>query len=107
MKTRLYYEAHITVAADSGHPDFNTFEHFAEAARYGGWKASRFNEDEVDDMSGMWFASNRHDELGIIKHEVLKALFAFRNLGYSVLRWKIEDTVVDSKHGDEEGALRG
>lgn len=95
MKARLYYEAHITVKAED-----DGFDLFAESTRYADWKASQFSEDEVDDMSGMWFASYRSTDMEVIRQRTATAIRALKKLGYEVMRWKIEDTLLDSKYGD-------
>jgi hypothetical protein len=101
VAARLYYEAHITVEAS----DKVTWYWFSTVARSFGWRASKFDEDEVDDMSGSWFLSFRGKDLHIVKQEVSHQLAILRQNGLQVLRWKIEDTVMDSKHGDVEEQL--
>jgi hypothetical protein len=95
MRARLYYEAHVTVE-DSG----VDWPEFAAAARHNGWRASRFSEDEVDDMSGKLFLSARDQDLATITGLIDKEVRELEDAGLRVLRWKIEDTVADSKHGD-------
>jgi hypothetical protein len=99
MMTRLYYEAHITVAAATD------FARFADVSRHMGWRASKFDEDEVDDMSGYWFLSFRDPNLTVAKRHVHEELRFLREQGFKPVRWKIEDTVLDSKHGDSEALL--
>lgn len=95
-KSRLYYEAHITVEAGTE----DQWAYFAEGARSVGWRASKFSEDEVDDMSGKWFLSYRHEILDVVKVTIIGIVRAINRLGFQVLRYKIEDTLLDSKHGD-------
>jgi hypothetical protein len=101
-RSRLYYEAHVTVEAGSEGDDWTIF---ASGARSRGWRASKFDEDEVDDMSGKWFLSFRDPELSRTKYHVRRCVEALESSGRTVLRWKIEDTVLDSKHGDTLEAL--
>lgn len=96
MRSDRYYEAHVTVEAG---PQV-LWDAFAGKARAMGWRASRFDEDEVDDMSGKWFLSFRHEQRLEIIHEVGRMVGVMSSLGHEVLRWKIEDTVLDSKLGD-------
>jgi hypothetical protein len=103
MTTRLYYEAHITVEASND----VAFETFAAKARAMGWRASKFDEDEVDDMNGNWFLSFRDPSLTVTKRFIKEQLVCLRCNGLIPIRWKIEDTVLDSKHGDTELALEG
>jgi hypothetical protein len=99
--TRLYFEAHITVEASPVHH----WDSFAARARLEEWRASKFDEDEVDDMSGQWFLSARSPRLETIKASMLRMLGLLRDAGLTVLRFKIEDTVLDSKYGDTEQSL--
>jgi hypothetical protein len=64
-----------------------------------------FEADEVDDMSGKWFLSYRHEYLDVIKREVATMNLTMESDGVPVLRWKIEDTILDSKYGDNTNAL--
>lgn len=93
-RSRLYYEAHVTV--EEG-PDWELFAHSARATD---WRASKFDEDEVDDMSGKWFLSCRGEDLDQVRGWVRSMIADLEESGLTVLRWKIEDTVLDSKHGD-------
>lgn len=95
--TRLYYEAHITVQPGT---DFETFIKWAEERD---WKASKFDVDMVDDATDMWFLSARSESKAFILGSTIGAVQAL-NAGsivpYPILRWKIEETVWDSKYGD-------
>lgn len=96
-RARLYYEAHITVEAGTD----DQWGSFSQAARRVGWRASKFDEDEVDDMSGKWFLSRRHELLDVIEQTIVGTVRAIEDLGMIVIRYKIEDTLLDSKHGDK------
>lgn len=93
-KSRLYYEAHITVDAGTD------FQEFLDLCERNSWRGSRFDQDEVDDYHGKWFASWRHEEYGVIAASLLNLLAIMQVNGLKVLRYKIEDTLLDSKHGD-------
>lgn len=93
MRARLYYEAHVTVENAGEWEAFKSL--WAD-----GWRVSRFDEDEVDDYHGKWFMSCRHEDLDMIRKFVAGAVKLLEIRGYTVLRWKVEDTVLDSKHGD-------
>ena len=96
QSSRLYYEAHITVAAKT--PDkWPQFTAWAEANEL---RASKFDVDDVDQYHGAWFLSGRDTELNSIKERIGAAVQSLQKSGYMVMRWKIEDTVLDSKHGD-------
>lgn len=97
---RLYLEAHITVEAQ----DLSQWEAFKQAVP--GFKVSRFDEDEVDGYDGKWFASARGTQRFALGKDILAALSRLEHAGFKALRWKVEDTLVDSKYGDTEDALR-
>lgn len=96
-KARLYYEAHVTVEARETENDWMTFKMIASNC---GWRASKFSEDEVDDYHGKWFLSWRGEELEDTTRAVRAMVSALLGGGYIVIRWKVEDTLLDSKHGD-------
>lgn len=91
---RLYYELHITL--DAG----DNFDDFLKICNKMDWRGSRFSEDEVDHYHGKWFASNRCTRESSIKIWLKQAIEAFQEAGYTVVRWKAEDTLLDSKYGD-------
>ena len=97
-KTRLYYEAHITVQAQ---PGTEGFANFAEVCEKAEWKASVFGEDYVDGEAGQWFASWRGPKRKMTFKRVQAAVAALTEKGYVVTRWKVEETVADSKEGDK------
>lgn len=101
-KARLYYEAHVTVESRDALEDMLTdpWGAFKLIAHSCGWRPSKFSEDEVDDYHGKWFLSWRGEDLDATITAVRAMVGALRRGGYEVLRWKIEDTVYDSKHGD-------
>lgn len=97
IKAKHYFELHITAM------EGDDFEHFRNMCNdWVGieWRASRFQEDDVDGMSGKWFCSARVQDL----EEVMPALRKMRNLllsnGYLPIRAKAEDTLFDTRCGD-------
>lgn len=93
-KSRLYYELHLTLEAGD---DFNNFLKICQSVD---WRGSRFDQDEVDAYHGKWFASQRCEYEDDIKLLLKDAILTFEKEGYSVIRWKAEDTLFDSKYGD-------
>lgn len=93
-ESRLYYEAHITVEATE------SFDQFLHWSRNHGWKASRFDQDEVDAYHGMWFMSQRSKVLSKIVDDTRATVAKLEASGLKIIRWKVEDTILDSKHGD-------
>lgn len=96
LKARLYFELHVTVEESK----LMQFADFALLAEEIGWRASRFDEDLVDDYHGKWFASARVKDRNAICDELHSAIDKFAGHGCAILRWKAEDTLLDSKHGD-------
>ena len=94
--TERYFEAHITVEPHEEH----TFEEFAAMATEFDWRASRFDEDHVDDATGKWFMSFRHTSYERIVREVRGMVYSLQQADTVVSRYKIEETLLDSKHGD-------
>jgi len=94
-EARLYYEAHVN------------FERNAETELAGkriedafsNWKLATFEMHKDKEPTG--FITGRHKSLYQIKRETLFVVTTLRSWGFNVLRWKIEDTVLDSKHGDQ------
>lgn len=103
--TRLYFEAHITVdpgatfkaTQDKAFADYGTF---CLAAEMLGWKCSKFDHDDVDNIEGMWFMSAKSEKWGVIQQDVLNAISIFEATGYVIVRAKIENAVWDTKYGD-------
>jgi hypothetical protein len=93
--SRLYFEAHITVEAKDG-----CFDLFMAICKVVGWKGSRFDQDEVDAYHGMWFMSQRNKSYSTILDDIRSTIPTLEENGFTVIRWKVEDTVLDSKHGD-------
>ena len=102
MQARLYYEAHVTVESQDALTDMMTdpWTPFKFLASQRGWRASKFSEDEVDDYHGKWFLSFRDTDLEFTRKAVGSMVDLLGRRGYEVLRWKVEDTLLDSKHGD-------
>ncbi len=95
-KARLYLELHITVESQED----EKFPQFQSWAIANDWRASRFSEDDVDGYNGKWFLSAREEYKTIAMKNLKSTLAELENQNYSILRWKIEDTVLDSKYGD-------
>lgn len=102
---RLYYEAHITVepldAESFGYSDFVD----AIEQDHKNWRASKFEHDDVDNIADKWFLSAKSSHLDSMKWSVRTMLADLRSHGFVIERWKIEEAVLDSKHGDSEETL--
>lgn len=95
-KARLYLELHITVESQED----EKFPLFQGWAMVNNWRASRFSEDDVDGYNSKWFLSAREEYKSVAVANLKKTLAALTEKGHYVLRWKIEDTLLDSKYGD-------
>lgn len=102
METRLYYEAHITVAP---YTQGSVLDASMQAAckKYGMRVSTflMFHSEAQPDA----FTSIRDKNLDSIKARMSGAVKFLRMNGHTVKRFKIEDTVLDSKHGDELPAV--
>lgn len=96
MKAKLYFESHITVERE----DMDKWGEFDTIATVFDWKPSRFDQDDVDGYHDKWFLSARDQDLETLKTRIKNTINALTNSKFDVIRWKIEDTVMDSKYGD-------
>lgn len=94
-EARLYYEAHITVEPGPG-----SFDEFRDTFQSDSWRVSSFAEDEVDQIVGKWFITSRADSQRQMVEMVRDMRSDLQAAGLTVLRSKIEDALLDTKHGD-------
>src|SRR6478736_199900 len=100
-ETRLYYEAHINFP----HPTEEQAEKVREiCSRQMFWKMATFEMHKDQVPTGFCTGRNRVKEE--IQAEVLQVITEMEAAGIEVLRWKIEDTVLDSKYGDSLSMLQ-
>lgn len=95
--SRLYYEAHITIEPKPG----MAFDDFRRGFQNDLWRVSAFAEDDVDQIVGKWFITSRAKSHSHMVRMVRTMCQGLRANGFQVLRAKIEDTLLDTKHGDE------
>lgn len=95
IKAKMYYECHVTCK------ESENFDHFRELLNGSGWKASRFSEDDVDNMSGKWFATMRTIQMLDAIQSLKDVTQHLAGCDYVVLRAKIEDTLFDTDFGDK------
>ena len=110
LPAAAYYETHLTFDPKNAEVPY---EDFARVAKEMGWKASKFEHDDVDGIEGMWFMSNRCDDpekisvpdalggtqITNLKDEILGWIHGCSANGLECIRWKVERTVADSKLG--------
>lgn len=96
-----YFEAHITFMPDSVemYRDKMSYAEFAEAMSELGWRASKFEHDDVDGIAGKWFVSARDASYAKLESEVRGMVHGLSASG-TVERYKIEETLLDSKCRD-------
>jgi len=96
-QSRLYYEAHITLTPLEEHQQ----KLLTVLLAYGGgvWRQSTFVM-ETDGPTPAAFLSSRSASLIIITEETRRMVEIIRDLGLEVTRYKIEDTLLDSRRGD-------
>ena len=104
--SKLYYEAHVTIE-----PVFDERrEQVSELATTHGFKLAELlmkkrAEDTEERSSKDTFMTAHSRSLNDITQRTVKAVVALQIAGYKVHRYKIEDTVLDSRHADGLGLL--
>lgn len=93
--SRLYYEAHVTIPPLDNR---QTGEVDTLCSQLG-WRRSTFVLHK-DGIVPNAFVSMRHESRHAILQATASMVQRLRGLGYTVLRWKIEDTLLDSNKGD-------
>lgn len=96
--SRLYYEAHITIPP----LEADQIADVDQLCAAQGWRRSTF-EMHKDGLVPNAFVSARHVNRDTIVCMVHSMVCNLRAMGYKILRWKIEDTLLDSSKGDTLG----
>jgi hypothetical protein len=96
---RLYYEAHITVEPYmEGSKLDNSMKRACEKFHMRVSKFLMFHEGGEQPKA---FTSMRDEKFQDIYDRLFLAVNYLEQYGHKVLRYKIEDTLFDSKHGDK------
>ena len=95
----MMYEAHITVEARE-----DLWESFLEFASLNNLKASK--AAPFPWRPGKWFLTAGDYDIALIKGRVFGTIAGLQFMGYDVVRWKIEATLLDSKDGATIDDLR-
>lgn len=106
MKAKLYYEAHVTIE-----PVFN--ERRAQAAELASSQGFRLadllmkkrQQDTEVRSKNDTFMTGHSKELSDITARLSRLVVSLQAEGFAVWRYKIEDTVMDSRSRDELGLL--
>jgi hypothetical protein len=97
----LYYEAHITIE-----PVFDErLKAFQECAPLYGFRVAdllmqKRSSDTAERSQYDTFATGRHQHLVALKIKMLALINWLNDNGYKVWRYKIEDTLIDSRYED-------
>lgn len=98
-KSRLYYEAHITLGCPAV-PDEWTNGIIARVCKAYDLRPSTFSLIKPEEAQPLAFISARDESFSSICNRVKLAIDALSAESLNVVRWKIEDTVLDSNRGD-------
>jgi len=98
-KARLYFEAHITVDRPE-HVGMLFWERFVRIGEKYDWKCSKFDQDDVDGYHDKWFMGARDTDFEQLKIRMKDTIKTLTEFWFNVIRFKIEDTLLDSKYGD-------
>lgn len=107
MRSKLYYEAHITIA-----PVFDELrERAAKTAEAYGFRLAKLimRKKEADAEAPSrddTFMTGHGIEFEDIERRTIGCVKAIQRHGFVVRRYKIEDTVLDSRSHDEFGLLK-
>lgn len=107
MEAKLYYEAHITIE-----PVFDSRRDFVEAlAKDFGFKLAELlmqkrKNDSVERSKNDTFMTGHSKNYQDLQNRLINAVNALQIYGYKVWRYKIEDTLLDSRDKDELNLLR-
>lgn len=101
MNSKLYYEAHITVEPVFG----DRLEHFTKIARIFNFRVAdllmqKRKEDKPERSKFDTFCTSRSKSYAEIEANTLNMVDLLLSEGFKVYRYKIEDTILDSKIDD-------
>lgn len=97
LKSRLYYECHVTIEPPKTQQALNVLEDIAKAT---GWRVSTFTMLKPGAEPPNAFISYRNQDYTKTKASVRGVINNLESAGFNVMRWKIEDTLFDSNKGD-------
>jgi hypothetical protein len=98
----FYYEAHVTIE-----PVFDArLEQFKEIAAKHDFRVAdllmkKREGDTAEQSQYDSFCTGRSEDIGAIRGRVVGLCFELRRMGFTVWRYKIEDTIIDSRHEDQ------
>ena len=104
--SKLYYEAHVTIE-----PVFKESLAWAtELAKEHGFKIANLlmqkrEKDTAERSKYDTFMTGHNNNYGELKESVIKLVKSLQAYGFKVWRYKIEDTITDSRSHDTFGIL--
>jgi hypothetical protein len=87
---------HVTVTP----LDERLYGDFTSMANAFGWKTSKFDHDDVDDITGKWFMTSHADTEDEARSALSWCVETLAQYGLTVERHKIEHVIFDTKRGD-------
>lgn len=97
------YEMHLTLepmdSADM-YREKLSWEEFVKRSAELGWKASKFEHDDVDGIAGKWFLTSHADTEAGALSEIRGMAHGLSSSDFTVLRAKVEHVIFDTKAGD-------
>lgn len=107
MRSKLYYESHVTIAPVF---DEKLVEMKAICVKYKFRVADLIlkhkKADAAKPYEGDSFCTSRGVEFEDIRDRTVGLMVELREKGFEIWRYKIEDTLLDSKSGDDLFPLR-
>lgn len=106
MEAKLYLECHITIE-----PVFDDrLEHVKSIAENNNFKVAALlmqkrETDTAERSKYDTFMTGHSKTLADIQQRMVKCITDLKNAGFKVWRYKIEDTIMDSRSYDELGLL--
>ncbi len=106
MESKLYYEAHVTIE-----PVFDErlelFRRIAQAHhfRVAELLMKKRSDDTEDRSSKDSFCTSHSKYFEVIKSNTISMVNNLKDMGFKVWRYKIEDTILDSRSHDELNLL--
>ncbi len=102
MNSKLYYEAHVTIE-----PVFDSRRSFADSlAKTCGFKLAELlmqkrSVDSEERSKNDTFMTGHSKNYADLQSRLIRLVHSLQVYGYKVWRYKIEDTLLDSRNKDE------
>lgn len=97
-----YYECHVTIEPAYKHSDRELIEQWAHVFYF---RLAEFLFRNGAKANPDTFLTSRHKDYDILHTRMINLIKELQQAGFKILRYKIEDTIMDSKINDEENLL--